>query len=796
MAMISCPNCAKTLGIPDSAAGKKVRCQGCQCVFGSPQPAVHESAEEVPVTVVAELPTPKSATKPATPQRKPANTTGSSKARIGGASVLLAIGGIVIGGGLLFSLVACAGGGLWFILALDHRAPEPQQAAIRHHDKGPQDDARIPNRKPPEDKKPDDRKPKEEKPEDKKPIIETIQRGNLRAIPLQANDLVFDARRGHVYAAIANNSPKQANTVTALDPTSGAALWSVGVGSNPSTLALSDDGHALWVGFRGASGIQRIDIVNRQAGPLFPLDNNRFGPSFAEKVLAVPGKNDAVIVNLVRQGTTSRGIGLVVCDNGVARPMDWKGSGAGAVTLTDDPKILFTYNNESTEFGLRRIELDDAGVRQTIVYEAVIRGFSAEITHWNGRIYTSVGAVVDARTGVLAGTIPAEGSFCVDGERKRAYYLVVKKNTLEAYDTDSLTKQAYFTDGVIDKSAGALIRIGAAGLAFRTKGEIILVPDKELRPSGAAAPEAKATPDNIPLKANALAFDARRGHLYAAVSASPRRGNTICAIDPKTGATVWVVNVASDPGSISLSDDGKALWVGFTGSSCLQRVDLDKRQVGPALPLPAGAHGTRFVQSLQVLPGTTDTVVASLYVKGVSPGHQGVFVFDNGVCRPKQAPGHIGSNRIITTEDPAELFGLNTETTNYGLRRLKVDPAGIHEGEVVSGAVPDSKADIAYANGRIFSTLGTVFDAKTLGKAVKLPAKGPIAVDPGNKLLHILAAGKIETFDTMTLKRRSTNACAPLSPPTDASRAVALGADAIAYTTSQNIVVVPLTNRP
>src|SRR5579884_3445677 len=101
-------------------------------------------------------------------------------------------------------------------------------------------------------------------------------------IDVQANALLYNPFTGHLYAAVAKTAPTGGNTVAAYNPATGALVWSVDVGDNPAVLALSDDGKVLWVGLRGAAGIQRIDVAKRKAGQLLPLGQGNFGPSYAE----------------------------------------------------------------------------------------------------------------------------------------------------------------------------------------------------------------------------------------------------------------------------------------------------------------------------------------------------------------------------------------------------------------------------------------------------------------------------------------------------------------------------------
>jgi len=310
-----------------------------------------------------------------------------------------------------------------------------------------------------------------------------VKQDGLRTVDLQANDLAYDPVRGHLYAAVSSAAPQGANTIAALDPATGALVWSVNVGSDPGVLAMSRDAKVLWVGLRGAPAIQRIDLDKRTCGPLLPLGKSRNRwELFAEYMQVIPEKPDSVVVSHYRKNLIPKRDHVAVYDNGVARPQRTSNfNPCNCLAYSDDPGILFGYDNESTEFGLRRLAVDEGGVRELDVYEGVLEGFRANIIYAGGRIYSTSGGVVDAQTGKRIGTIPAKGPLTVDLPRKRAYFLVEKGKALEAYDIDTLAqRESCFLPNVTD-AQGSLTQIGGNALGFRTERQIVFVPLTNLR---------------------------------------------------------------------------------------------------------------------------------------------------------------------------------------------------------------------------------------------------------------------------------------------------------------------------
>src|SRR5438309_11010283 len=71
-------------------------------------------------------------------------------------------------------------------------------------------------------------------------------------IGLRANAIVYDPHSDRLYASVSHaNGPPYADTVVAIDPNTGTVGQATPVGLEPNKLALSPDGHYLYVGVDG-----------------------------------------------------------------------------------------------------------------------------------------------------------------------------------------------------------------------------------------------------------------------------------------------------------------------------------------------------------------------------------------------------------------------------------------------------------------------------------------------------------------------------------------------------------------
>jgi hypothetical protein len=247
-------------------------------------------------------------------------------------------------------------------------------------------------------------------------------------------------------------------------------------------LAISDDATALWIGLRGAAALQRVDLAERAARAPRSLGNDpSFGPLFAEDLEVIRGTSASVAVSLYRQGISPRHGGVAIYDDGVRRPtMTQNHTGSNRIESSDAANTLYGFNNETTEFGFRRLVVDETGVREATVTRNLVQWFNADMEYGDGRMYFTNGAVVDPAAATLVGTIPAEGFVRPDPARNRVYFL--DGNRLRAYDTQTLTLRATATVPNVAAAAGSLTRVARSGLAFRTAEQVVIVPLSILQP--------------------------------------------------------------------------------------------------------------------------------------------------------------------------------------------------------------------------------------------------------------------------------------------------------------------------
>lgn len=200
----------------------------------------------------------------------------------------------------------------------------------------------------------------------------------------------------------------------------------------------------------------------------------------------------------------------------------------------------------------------------------------------------------------------------------------------------------------------------------------------------------------LPLPTNDLIYDSHRGLLWASVpsSAGTALGNSIVSIDPYTGVLGRPLWVGSEPSKLALSSDASTLWVAFSGSPSVRKVNLNTMVLTPVrLYFPGGWGGNVYATSLAASPGSASTVA-------VAAGF--VTIYDNATPRPDSGNG---TAYLAYGGQASLLYGYSS-----GLSTYTVGSAGITSTTSVAG---NYSSDLRYDSGRLYLTSGQVLDGST-----------------------------------------------------------------------------------
>jgi hypothetical protein len=302
-------------------------------------------------------------------------------------------------------------------------------------------------------------------------------------IDLPTNDLVWDSGTQKIYASVTGGGGARGNTITPIDPLTGTLGSSVFIGSEPNKLARSDSGAYLYAGLDGAAGVRRFDIATQTAGLQFSLGSDSFfGPYYVEDLAVLPGTSDSIAVSLKNLGVSPRHAGVAVYDSGVQRPTATPRHTGSNVIEAASSTTLYGLNNETTEYGFRRMAVAPSGVTVTDVTGSLVNTFGIDIAYQAGKVYFTDGKVADPTgpTVALLGTYAgAFGPVAPDTANNRVYFLTTDPSNpanslLRIYNMTTFASMGGFTlTGITGGSH--LITWGNSGIAFRTATQVIVM---------------------------------------------------------------------------------------------------------------------------------------------------------------------------------------------------------------------------------------------------------------------------------------------------------------------------------
>ena len=318
-------------------------------------------------------------------------------------------------------------------------------------------------------------------------------------VDLPASDVIYDPVSGKLFASVLAAGGDAANSITVIDPHTGEVGPSVFIGSAPGSLALSGDGQYIYASLATIGAVRRFDIATLEAGPQFYLGNGNHGPYLVEDMEVVPGDPHAVAVARMSSGVSPRHAGVAIYGDGVQRTDTTPGhTGSNTIVFSDDPSVLFGYNNETTEYGLRTMTVGETGVTVDSNVEELIRGFRVKIEFAGGLLYATNGRVVDPVAQVIVGSYPADGSVVPDAAAGRVFFL--DDDSIDAFDMDTFAPAGSIS--VPGPDGANLVRWGDDGFAYHTGDKVVIIRSSlvhgEAKPTATPSPTPTRTPTRTP----------------------------------------------------------------------------------------------------------------------------------------------------------------------------------------------------------------------------------------------------------------------------------------------------------
>ena len=259
-------------------------------------------------------------------------------------------------------------------------------------------------------------------------------------LSITANDIVYNATDGLIYASVPGTAPASGNSVVGIDPTTGNVTRQIWVGSNPNKLALSSDGTQLFVGLDGSAGVAQVNLTQGKVVNQFSLGGGEgvYDPPLTALYLAgVPGSPNSVVV-ATAGGLGDSGTGITIYDSGIPRSTGWS-SEEGPMSFGSSGSTLYVVSGSTLE----QLTVGSTGITAATALSNLTQTASW-VQYDNGNLYLSSGQVVSASTGTLLGTFfsstttPATGPIVSDSSLGRAFVAtssyIANSDTVMAFD--------------------------------------------------------------------------------------------------------------------------------------------------------------------------------------------------------------------------------------------------------------------------------------------------------------------------------------------------------------------------
>jgi len=311
----------------------------------------------------------------------------------------------------------------------------------------------------------------------------TVGETTITTVDLKTSDIVYDPVGDMLYGAVPSSAGgTRTNSITPIDPHSGAVGASVSLGSEPGRLAIGDDGRYLYAVVGGGRSVRQFHIPTQTPAVEWSMPGGLTRVVVDIEVL--PGNSESVVLSRRYVGYSPDHAGVVVYDNGVSRPVEMPGflgaGGPNRITVNHDGTVVYGYDTRLSDHIFRRMAVDANGISQTGYYYGVVRSNQANIVYGGGRLYTNYGQVIDAESRVTLGNFAATGSVVPDAELGRTFFL--SGDTIRVFDDATFLPLGEIDVPGVSGSSGSLVRVGGDGLAFRTTADQVFVVRSQLIP--------------------------------------------------------------------------------------------------------------------------------------------------------------------------------------------------------------------------------------------------------------------------------------------------------------------------
>lgn len=606
------------------------------------------------------------------------------------------------------------------------------------------------------------------------------------------NDAVWDSQRQVMYLAIGSAGPTFPNAVVAFDPETGTITNHIFAGSEPTSLAMSDDGQFLYVGLTGSDAIQRILLPQLTLDIRIPSDLDLrslapvsgAAPLFALQIVVAPGTPHTFgVARAVAAGSLLGGLGqTLVFDDAISRPYTLATTvNANSLAWGADATTLYSGYNAGQGTQVGTIATGGGGFAPGRLSGSLLGRYPDIISYSAGRIYDNSGSVLDAGTLQPIATYQGTADIGIaDQSNNRVFYATRNADASLTVSAYSLSATTLIGSTTIASGSGFgvggilthIIRWGTDGLALVTSlGELIVLYGPLIAPGGTDTPVGVIPPGQnytlvtptttiLPTQAADMVWDSIHNVLYASVpSTASANPATIEVINPVSGVVMSATPTATSPSALAISDDAQYLYVGEAGS--FARYKLPSMVLD--ITVSNASWGLGSPGNIAVAPGAPHTIAV-----GFGSSSE---IYDDNVPRSSLVTGGY----IAWGANANTAFAQDNSQGSGGIYSYSVGASGLTQTNVIPGSwfvtlnPGQTGMTFVFAGGLLYSETGAVLNPSTQDIVGSLPLAtssganygiGPVVVDQPHNRAYVAAClvapvnsacgDAIESFDLTT----------------------------------------------
>jgi uncharacterized protein (TIGR03437 family) len=642
-----------------------------------------------------------------------------------------------------------------------------------------------------------------------------------QAVSIFANDVVWDATRSLFWVSTSAQDATYPNSILSINPTTAQVVNQIACGQPATHIAVSSDGQYLYASFDQLGAVQRyvLSSLTQDLQVVFSATNGE--EQYATSLAVLPDQPGSFIAAVVTAtggpGTSNEAI--VVYDGNLPRPNTALGPGgalfpqsagivdawgAGLVVALNVDANGVSVSSAKPGFPVPTVPAFDGG---RYVTDGQCHVFDTTLGSVIGRaagLQLCVSAIDPQGGAMLA--VSTEGT----SGGSASPPVALTRYSLSTFRPLASLPLAALANELVVYGGSFMKTWGSDGVVINAGDRLVFAQLSLLQPIADSPTTPSVDPSGairIPLQAGGLAYDANTNKLLASIAgiSGGSLGNTIVEIDPGTGAIGGSIFAGSEPGRISLTDDGTRLFVALNGAPLVVPVNLgtglaeQSFSVLDALPAQldnVSQYSFWSPEDLVTLAGQSQSV-AVVRTPGIE-GTRSIVVYDSGVARPNILTQDYLADRLYRADATNALFSLDLQDSTAAIYHLLVTSEGVAIDRQLLSFVNPFNGTFVYDSGKFYSSEGTVSSGSAPTQIGSFAQGGiPIPFTDQNAVVFANINGNqlvVSLFDTTTYRPRSTISLNTSDPYVLAG--VRTGTTSFAVSTASEVILFSWSNLP